>query len=416
MTPARRTTRPRRPSRDRRGGSGRRRARRRTRSRRRRARRSGTRRRSPDRAPLRVAALVGRDRPVAGGRERREAACAIRRTSRGSRAGGARARRRAGRRRSAEKRVLPHREVERVHRVILSSLRAGSARTEQVLGAEPRRPIREVRGGGSPLPVVDGADVAVGAQRGEVEEQRRPRRAPRRAWPPASRRPAPPRPTRARRRGSHRGARSARAPIAVDFAPQPGRPGEAVGGVAHEREVVGDRARSHAELARTPASSITGCRGAGRAAPRAGPPRTGRGPCRGCRSGPARPAGRRRATAAADARPSSASSSTIGQTVTPSATQGVLEQRELREQLGRRCPRSSCSPARGRCGTTRSRGRWPRPRASRPARASRAPTPAPRGRPRPRCRRRRGATAPRSGGGTARRFRRPGGPARASIR
>ncbi len=74
------------------------------------------------------------------------------------------------------------------------------------------------------------------------------------------------------------------------------------------------------------------------------------------------------------------------------------------------CPRWSCSPATGRCGTTRSRGRWPPRRGWRPPRAAAAPCPArPGWRPPPGPPWSR-ATAGRSGSGTARRCRRRGAP------
>ena len=50
------------------------------------------------------------------------------------------------------------------------------------------------------------------------------------------------------RSGICRCARSGRAPRAADFGAPAGQAGEAVGGVADQREVVGDRRRRHAEL------------------------------------------------------------------------------------------------------------------------------------------------------------------------
>ena len=71
-----------------------------------------------------------------------------------------------------------------------------------------------------------------------------------------------------------------------------------------------------------------------------------------------------------------------------------------------RPPRWSCSRATADCGTTRSRGRWPRRCVSSRSRACRAPKPARRARLRLHARRRPSPTASRSSGGTARRCRR----------
>ena len=70
---------------------------------------------------------------------------------------------------------------------------------------------------------------------------------------------------------------------------------------------------------------------------------------------------------------SSASSSTIAHTATPSASSASSSSWELAEQLGIESLAGLVRRPRGRCGTTRSRGRRPRRGASRPTRACRAP-------------------------------------------
>ena len=145
-------------------------------------------------------------------------------------------------------RVLPHRQVDVLHAYLRPLLRdAVGARGHEPGCAQALRPGFQLRCGSAPLPVVDLADVGVGAQRREVEEQvggvacrgercRELRRAARLHVPvgdvvgdlvdvlvPRQHHPC-----------------RLRAPA--------GQAGEAVGGVADEREVVGDRRRAHAEL------------------------------------------------------------------------------------------------------------------------------------------------------------------------
>ena len=145
----------------------------------------------------------------------------------------------------------------------------------------------------------------------------------------------------------------------------------AVGGVADQREPVGDELRVDAELLahaggvadRLPRRSTCTTRS---------PRRTAPGPCRASRCRPSRHARPRRRCAPPRRarRPPRAR---------PSATPRRPSRRAPPRADGTartapaRCPRRSCSPARGRCGTTRSRDRWRRRCASRPSRSSAAP-------------------------------------------
>ncbi len=112
-----------------------------------------------------------------------------------------------------------------------------------------------------------------------------------------------------------------------------GQAGVAVGGIADEREVIGNRRGPHAELrhharfvqdhVRAPVQ-LHDARAADATAP---------GPCRACRSSTCSTRGSAAAFTAAAASASSASYSTIGQTVTPSALQRLFEQPELRQEV-----------------------------------------------------------------------------------
>ena len=140
---------------------------------------------------------------------------------------------------------------------------------------------------------------------------------------------------------------------AADFAPQPGRPGIAVGGVADQREVVGDRRRAARRTSRsTPASSRIVARAAiqlhdARAAHALREVLVRRADDHALDARVARRRRRRRRQRIVglelDHRPDD------------DAERGerLLEQRELRAADPGRCPRRSCSRATGRCGTTR---------------------------------------------------------------
>ena len=228
----------------------------------------------------------------------------------------------------------------------------------------------------------------VGAQRGEVAEQHG-------LVVPAQR-------GRQLRRAAHRDVPRARvagissrcpysaSTAAADFAPHPGEAGKAVGGVAHERQVVGDRRRRHAELRRCTAASsqMRRCRRSSCTT------RVAATHCARSLSGVQistllHPRVLGAAIAAAAASASSASNSTIAQTVDAERARAPPRAAGTAPAARARCRRSSCSRATGRCGTTRSRGRSPRRRAWRPRSSSRAPSRARRGRRRPPCRRRR---------------------------
>ena len=145
--------------------------------------------------------------------------------------------------------------------------------------------------------------------------------------------------------GEH-GSRRLRAPAR--------QPRIAVGRVAHERQIVGDREPAATpNFAMTPASSTVGPRPPvqlddARPAHALREVLVGRADDNAI---DARVARRRPRPPAASA--SSASNSTIGQTTTPSAVKRLFEQRKLREQLRLDAGAGLVARARAGCGTTR---------------------------------------------------------------
>ena len=161
--------------------------------------------------------------------------------------------------------------------------------------------------------------------------------------------------------GQHRGGR---------LGPPARQAREPVGAVADEGQVVGDgrRAARRTWRRRPPRRSRGPCAGrAGRCAvPRTHCPRSLSGvqmtTCstrRRRRRRPPRWPGRRPPR-----------TSTIGHTTTPSATSASSRGQNWDQQVGVDARHPSCSRATGRCGTTRSRGRWPPRRGWRPRSSS----------------------------------------------
>ena len=152
--------------------------------------------------------------------------------------------------------VLPDGELDRIDHGKRFSASRRRAR-HQVLGTEASRQRRELGLGASPFPVVDGADLGVDAQRGEIEEQR----------------------GRVASTGEGRGELRRAAHLDLPLADVVGdrvdvlvvrehgggrlrapsrKAREAVGAVADQRQVVGDRSRVRPRsCSRTPASSMT---------------------------------------------------------------------------------------------------------------------------------------------------------------